>query len=231
MRERLLGTWKIWEPALKYRDNRSKFLITVGIINLSIIAPLYFVVNRVMKYRDVTSWDPTFSLDLEIPFLPWTIIFYSTLYFVFYPLPFFVVKNEKIKEVLVLSQSLIIAQLIAVFFFIFLPAEVHLRSQAVNGIELNPSWFGKFYEMLWAVDSPYNSWPSLHVIQAGLITFFTIRWTSGRTSFQISILILWILLSLSILTTKQHFIWDLITAVLLILVVWYVQVKPSLARF
>ena len=184
-----------------------------------------------MEYRNVTIWDPSLSLDFEIPFLPWSIIFYSTLYFVFYPLPFFIVKNEKIKEVLVLSQSLIIAQIIAAFFFIFLPAEVHIRSQAEIEIGLNAGLFGTFYEILWIIDSPYNSWPSLHVVQAGLITLFAIRWSSEKILFQISIFTLWVLMALSILTTKQHFIWDLISALILILVVFYYQVKPTLARF
>ena len=228
MREQLFGIWKIWDPALRHEDNKPKFLLIVAVIDVMILGPLYFLVNRVMHYRESTVWDPSFALDSQIPFIPWTILIYSTLYFVFYPLPYFTIKNDRLKELLILSQAMIISQIIAVIFFVLFPAEVYIRSQAIAEIEMNPSWYGIFYELLWMIDSPYNSWPSLHVCQAGLITLFAIRWSAEKPVLQLSLLILLILMMLSILTTKQHFIWDLITALVLLFATWNAYVKPAL---
>jgi hypothetical protein len=39
----------------------------------------------------------------------------------------------------------------------------------------------------------------------------------------------WILLSVSILTTKQHFVWDLATGIMVALITWKLVLKPALA--
>ncbi len=228
MREGFLGIWKIWNPALKHIDNRLRFFITVGVLDILLMAPIYIIVNKLMAYRGTTIWDPSFALDFQIPFIPWTILFYYTLFFVFYPLPFFTNTSDKREEILILSQAMIVTQYVAHIFFILLPAEVHIRSQAIEELAMNSGWYDGLFEILWMLDTPFNSWPSLHVSQAGLITFFAIRWCHEKPTLQWLFGILWVLMSISILTTKQHFIWDLITSLLLMFGVWYIQIKPVL---
>ena len=63
---------------------------------------------------------------------------------------------------------------------------------------------------------------------AGLFALFSIRWWTDSPIRQWAIGIWWGLMSLSILTTKQHFILDLVTGLILLCSVWRWYVVPAL---
>jgi membrane-associated phospholipid phosphatase len=111
---------------------------------------------------------------------------------------------------------------------VIFPAEVHLRD-SIDINNMHPI-FASMFETLWFLDSPYNSWPSLHVSSAGIFTLFAIRWWKGRPILQWAVGIWWVLMTLSILTTKQHFILDLVTGLMILGIVWRWQVQPGLDR-
>ncbi|MEE2812408.1 MAG: phosphatase PAP2 family protein [Candidatus Thermoplasmatota archaeon] len=231
MKEGFFGIWSIWKFPLA-RETRIGFLLAMAAIDIVIVAPLYLITNHLMAWRGVTVFDPTTSIDLAIPFIAWTVIIYQSLFYFFYPLPLFSMPDTKKArhEALVLSQALIVLAFVSNLWFILCPGEVHIRSQAKDAIETMHPIFVSMFEGLWFMDSPYNSWPSLHVSTAGLFTLFAIRWWKEQPIKQWAVGIWWILMCLSILTTKQHFILDLFTGALIVWPLWKWQVQPSLDR-
>ncbi len=69
------------------------------------------------------------------------------------------------------------------------------------------------------LDPPFNTWPSLHVAFSGLVTLVVARWLERRRSV-VLLWVCWAAISISTLTVKQHFIWDVITGTLLALAYW-----------
>ena len=86
---------------------------------------------------------------------------------------------------------------------------------------------GKF-----SMDEPWNAWPSLHIAHSYFLTRAISRWMRIRSSesqlVKIFIAIVWIeffLLSISIMTTKQHYVWDLFTGIIVGVIGWKIAVR------
>lgn len=231
MREKLLDIWPIWNVP-SARKSGTGFLLSMAAIDVMILAPFYLITNHLMSWRGTTVFDPTTSLDLAIPFMAWTVAIYLSLFYFFYPLPLISMPDNKRGryESLIMSQSLILLFIISNTWFVICPAEVHIRSQALENVDTMHPVFLAMFEGLWSMDEPYNAWPSLHVSSALLFTLFAIRWWKDKPIRQWCVGIWWILMSLSILTTKQHFILDLITGALVVWPLWRWYVQPALDR-
>jgi hypothetical protein len=82
--------------------------------------------------------------------------------------------------------------------------------------------------MMHTIDTPYNAWPSLHVVQSLLIVLVLRRWKVISGFKEAGVWVAWVLLCLSIMTTKQHFFWDLISGIITGLIGWYWMCKPAM---
>ena len=231
MREKLLDIWPIWKFP-NARKTSIGFLLSMAAIDVLIVAPVYLITNHLMGWWGTTVLDPTTSLDLTIPFMAWTVVIYLSLFYFFYPLPLMSMpdNNRGRQEALIMSQSLIMLFVVSNIWFVICPAEIHIRSQALENVDTMHPIFLVMFEGLWFMDEPYNAWPSLHVSSALLFTLFAIRWWKGKPMRQWAVGIWWVLMSLSILTTKQHFILDMITGALILVPLWKWQIQPSLDR-
>lgn len=142
---------------------------------------------------------PMTQVDKSIPFLPWTAWIYSTVYFMPIALPMFI-KNRYYLNLAVIA-FFVIATLEAVIFFTFpttYPRHLYPLPDGIEGFPLN---------FLRKLDQPTNCFPSQHVSFAFLTAFVIdkINWKKG------AIATLWALaIAISTLTTKQHYIWDLV---------------------
>ena len=83
-------------------------------------------------------------------------------------------------------------------------------------------------------DNPWNAWPSLHIVHsyllARLMTVWAIRRAEASSAWNAFIVVLWIewaLLCISILTTKQHYLFDLVTGIAVAQLAW-MATKPNL---
>ena len=141
---------------------------------------------------------PLTYIDKKIPFLVWTTIPYFILIGGMY-LPMFI-RDKK-----VFYQSLI-ALTIAVCFnyciFFFWPT-VYERPPLPGGNSLGEI----FYRYLMSIDGPANCFPSGHITAPGLGCYFLMR---DRPRLKAVIIPVFILLSMSVLTTKQHYCWDIL---------------------
>jgi hypothetical protein len=141
-------------------------------------------------------------------------------------------KNGQTKrECILFHQILLILTWFIWLIFIFLPAKVDLRG-SIDYEEMG-IWSG-FFELLHASDTPWNAWPSLHIVQSLLSVLIVQRWYVGQSNkHNLSLAILWfcwILLAISVMTTKQHFVWDAVSAIVISLAAWKYWFLPILDR-
>jgi membrane-associated phospholipid phosphatase len=192
-----------------------------------------------MAWRGSSVWDPSalFQLgsgqtfDRWFPFLPWTITLYATLGF-WYFVPAVTVAPARERELAALYRAMLLMCGAAVVFFLLLPTEIRLRDQAqavLSGPGVS-SWWRLCYGILYIVDRPYNSWPCLHTAQPLLIQLALASWHGRKHRLAVAAgWVWWGLLTVSILTTKQHYLWDVLTGVLLAIVTWYAYLRSRLA--
>jgi len=119
--------------------------------------------------------------------------------------------------------------------FMLFPAEVTVRTQMEALMPSMTPLLESIFSVMYDIDRVWNSWPSLHVSESLLIVLFVQRWLEIRAEefprrklWMSAFWIAWILLSVSIITTKQHFIWDMITGGLLGWALWKLYILPRL---
>lgn len=109
--------------------------------------------------------------------------------------------------------------------FLVLPAEIDLRDQ-IDWDSLS-GWELVLFEFIHFSDNPWNAWPSLHIVHSYFLARLMTLWVSreGKESrawqaFLILLWVEWVLLCISILTTKQHYLFDLVTGIAVAQFVW-----------
>jgi PAP2 superfamily len=134
-------------------------------------------------------------LDRWIPFLPWTWWFYVPAYALG-----LLVALALIDERRIYHRSLLAILAIGAFnavFYLTMPA-VFPRA----GLVVEPGWTAAAFAWLWETDLPNNTFPSSHVA-VGAFSVFVSRQTGRRLA--IVPLICAVAVSITVLTTKQHF--------------------------
>lgn len=203
------------------------------VITVAVFGTVYGAVNRFAAWRGFSIFDPQLvfvfggrSLDSRIPFWPWTLFVYVT-HLLFYLLPVFAypLTKQGARRLFDLYGGLIEITLIACLFFLLLPAEMALR-QAVDPDE--QALLGRLFEWAHRLDTPYNTWPCLHVAQPGLIVFAVWHWIQGRAG-RVVLLVWWAAIGLSTLTTRQHYLFDVLTGFVLVAAYafWFMKEGPD----
>tara|TARA_B100000767_G_scaffold274865_1_gene309310 strand:- start:5653 stop:6348 length:696 start_codon:yes stop_codon:yes gene_type:complete len=192
----------------------------------------YTLINRFASVRDWAAFDPTLQLDIDIPFLAWMIVPYLTLYLYYPAAAWLGSKNEIMwRQNVVFHQMMLLTCWGVNAIFILLPVEIDLR-HLIHGIE-GTMWESSFVAMH-AIDTPWNSWPSLHIVQSMQVVLVLRYWYPPSTTrlrmAHALLLIMWILLVISTMTIKQHYVWDVATAMLLAGLGWVYWMKPCLER-
>jgi membrane-associated phospholipid phosphatase len=148
------------------------------------------------------------SLDEQIPRIP----IFSIPYLAFFPLLFGVVlyswfKNKLFRQ---LAISIIIVCLSAFCVYIFFQTYVPREPIVEN------DFFSGLLRFIYSYDQPYNALPSLH---AALSTVVAVYFVCSKSRWAWAFVAMAILIVISTLFTKQHFIADAISGVALGLVV------------
>ena len=158
-------------------------------------------------------------LDAAIPFIPWSVIVYSWAYtLVLFPL--FVVRCDRLFR----RAALAFFVALTASFLIFLVFPVTSAALRADPRTLDLSTFhGWAMRLTYAVDPPFNLFPSMHFSLA-LLTACVVWKASPRLSWFVWPIALAI--GVTICTTKQHFVADGVGAALLAFIVYRVVIAP-----
>ena len=226
--------WKLWKSHWNNRHTLKGFRLPIVLFCVVVFGAGfgYLCINYFTHWRGWTAFNPETRFDSMIPVIPWMILPYYTLYF-YYPMAGLLgMKNDKTqREVIIFHQILLILTGMIFLIFLALPAEVDLRGPIAE-TELGV-WQG-WFDLLHSVDNPWNAWPSLHIVQSMLVVLVVNRWykNDGRKAKLLlsALWICWILLVISITTTKQHYLWDAISALIVGFLAWKYWFKPALEK-
>ena len=172
-------------------------------IALMLLVPGYLVIGELTAHR--TLHMPALALDRILPLQPvWSLVYASHLAFVF--MPVLVVREEEQLRRTFLAYLLV--WLTGYACFLAYPTVYpHANTDIAGG-----GFFAWMLQLIYSADTPRNNFPSLHVAHA-----FVSAFTCWRVSRGMGIAAgLWAtLIALSTVFTKQHYVADVVTGVLL----------------
>jgi membrane-associated phospholipid phosphatase len=143
------------------------------------------------------------GLDAAIPFIPGFILFYH-LGYILPALPAFVLRERR--EIRAALAAFAGVLFVSVAVFLLFPAVVERPPLAGEGV------FARILAFQYAVDAPYNTFPSLHVSLASLGYLIVL---STRRSLGAMLLPAYLAVLVSPLFVKQHYIMDVVGGLLL----------------
>ncbi len=221
--------WRLWSLHWKSRNGIGIFWYMIIALILAMALP-YSIINRIIGYFDRSVMDPGIQIDETIPFIGWTFIVYLSLY-LYYPAAAWFGRdnNSRIREMFAFHQALFVMTWAVFLIFIIFPTEVYIRDQIPADVRAGEGFWGFWYgDMMHNTDMPFNAWPSLHVVQSLTIVLLLRRWGTISGWKEVFTWIAWVGLCISVMTTKQHFFWDLITGIITGLICWYWMCVPAM---
>ncbi len=178
-------------PAL---DTKKKWMWAA--IGYAVFCVLYLLTGN-LHLRSPRTLTPL-RLDELIPFTDWTIWIYHSQFF------FLIFNIHAIKRAENLNRTfyaMALASLLSFMIFILYPTTLPRSLSTQDGLST------KAFEFLYSIDSPANCFPSLHVSLACLAATGVL---SERKKISALVIIWALLITLSTMTTKQHYFVDII---------------------
>lgn len=177
--------------------------VPMQLFALLAIVPFYIFIGKFSQGR--TIYSPELALDQVIPLLPvWSLI-YGALYWFLIILPVFIVREKE--HVRRMFSAYLAVWLIAYVFFLLYPTRAPRPPDAVGE---GFAWWG--LQSLYDMDPPYNCLPSIHVAHSFVSAFacYGVHRKVGIFAAFCAVLV-----ALSTLFTKQHYVLDLVGGILL----------------
>ncbi len=180
------------------------------------VGALMFAASYFMYY--MTNHNPLFEpkqlpltwVDQVTPFIPLSVLIYISEYFYFAFVYILLRKSENINKYLYSFFSL---QAVSCVIFIIFPTIYPRENFPVP--EDTPQWLAAIWHWLRNQDAATNCFPSLHVSSVFLSAF--VFWDDDQKNRFYQFMVWSIFIALSTLTTKQHFVADLISGLTLAL--------------
>lgn len=169
----------------------------------------YFFVSYLTGKYTLSFWSPWWPLDDLIPFLPFFLIFYSLYYPVMAAPLFLKIKSKDM-------QYLLLSLLTASFINYFLSFTVSLSPSIRPSLEGEDGFLIFFLSLLYKYDMAGIYFPSLHSLHSLLIGLHLWKAGPGKILLPCALLI-----SLSTVFIKQHFVSDTLASLLLAPVIYY----------
>ncbi|MCB9915266.1 MAG: phosphatase PAP2 family protein [Planctomycetes bacterium] len=228
------GLWPLWRPLWRRRAALGGLAVGLGSIvtSLVVVGGGYLVVLRLAEARAVSIGDTRTVADTWFGPTPWAFWVYSTLY-LYFPLAVWSAPRDDAGRAGLLANVQTQVGLALVSFAAFLAAPTYLFSRGEMEARLagaSGAW-ARAYETLYAIDAPYNGWPSLHVSLSLVLALTSRAFLRARGRRVLAELWwpAWIALLWSILATKQHHALDVWTGALLGAAAWRLYLAPRLA--
>ena len=198
---------------IRFEKVNQSFLprLCITILVLIVLMSGYLLLNNSLEHKV----DLLLPIDTWIPYLPWTAGIYFTLYLMYMGVAL-TLESKAYTQVLV---DIVLMTLISFACFIVITS--HYPRPAPE------AWVDSIWkpvlDFMVYLDAPGNTCPSLHVS-----TSLYLSWVMRKSSHGILWQIWGLLVSLSTLTLKQHFVWDWIGGVLLVCLIILMQTNISL---
>lgn len=197
---------------LKYNINEIKWIDLAWLIILPIININYVIAGALANGgKDITT-----IIDKEIPYVSMFIFPYIYWYvFVFLGITFILSKDRKryVRTLIAIYTGMCICY---VFYYLY-PVEI------ARPIISNTTIPNKIVNIIYEVDRPLNCFPSIHVLNTYIIMRFTK--IKDNKSWFIYTNIVGILIILSTLFIKQHYILDGVSAIIIAEIVIFATKK------
>jgi membrane-associated phospholipid phosphatase len=183
-----------------------------GAIMYAVAYALYYVTNHFPMVEPTLL--PFTWIDQNTPFLPWTVLIYMSEYFYFAFVYILLKREDNINQYL---YSYFVAQIIACFIFAVYPV-TYPRELFPVPTDI-PQWLQGMWAWLRVADAPTNCLPSLHVASCFLSAFAFI--TDKQKKLFWTFFIWSSAIAVTTLTTKQHYVVDVITGIALASATYY----------
>ena len=223
--------WRVlWRGAWSRR--RSDAGLRIALVGLTTMLAFcgcgYLLVGRGLGLELEGRWTPISWIDRAIPAWPPALLPYFSFYLVFCYVAVRAMRGSDAarREWMLLCQTTVLVTAISFVLFVLFPCEVQGRAElqeAASGV------WRAMVDALHVLDAPTNAWPSLH-ISLSLLHFLWIDARTRERSLRSLHLVWFVLLSASVLLTKQHYVFDFVTGSLLAIVLWCRQLRPALRR-
>lgn len=179
----------------------------LGLLGLYALAFLFFYLYPNFKPWFEPKQLPLLALDRWIPFLPWTFWIYTSDYLLIGSVVVLLREKAHFDAFAGMAFGVLVC---CGCFFLLIPTTYPRPVYPESGSSLSAVPM-RFIE---AVDTPGNCFPSMHVALTGISA-----WAVRRRSQGLAVAYgIWTLaICLSTLTTKQHYVWDLLGGLLVII--------------
>jgi len=170
--------------------------VVIMLLCYAVWVALYYATAWIGELRGPV-FDPALALDARFPVLPWTFFVYLLAYIVV--LALFVIRRTAAFLNLAFS-SFIVMNLVAFALFALFPTQGPER-------DFMGSDGSGIIAAVYAVDSRYNAFPSLHVANPWLIAMLSLR--ERRWSvLTVALFVVAVAISISTLLVRQHYLLD-----------------------
>lgn len=164
----------------------------------------YLAINSFSENRQIYAILAV-SLDHSIPFLPIFIYGYASVYVAIFTLYYILKDNSEFYRAVAVFFTV---TTLSFLIFLIYPVKMVLRPDlsAMSGFSVDVT------RLFYSIDKPFNNFPSLHV--AYPLTAMLVTWVHHKTA-RYMYLGLFLLISVSVVFVKQHYIADVVSAVMI----------------
>ena len=196
---------------MKLTDAQKKTLLFLAMVLYFSVG--YLLVNYISSKMQSGSLATVW--DASLPFTPIFIV----IYLIGYPLPalpHFIIKDLKTYKRAVMAYFFILT----VSFLVFLVFPIHVMRPHPNAMS---DFYATVFGWLQTIDGPYNAFPSLHVSMATIACLACFDWHKRHAW-----LLVWpVLIAVSAVLVKQHYIWDVIGGLSLGVAAYFIFLNPK----
>ncbi len=177
-----------------------------GALMFALSYTIYYLTNHHPVFTPVEL--PMSWIDQMTPLIPWTVVIYMSEYF-YFAFVYILLKNTR--NLSMYLYSFFSLQVFACIIFFFYPTTFPRANYPIPN-DIAP-WLMGMWKWLHTVDAPTNCFPSLHVSSVYLSAFAFRTDGQPRTFW---VFFIWsTAIATTTLTTKQHYIADVIFGIIL----------------
>lgn len=186
---------------MKPNQHDMLYFCKFALLNFIIFVVLYGTANQLTSGKDLHPL--YFKWEQNIPFYDWMIIPYMSLNLILF-LHMFMLNKQ---QTTCLGLAFFLCTFTSFLCFMLYPCELGFSRTIPEGM------FGETYALLFALDKPYNLFPSLHVTYA---TLYLLSIYKQLTNIKRYAFLCWMLTVMaSAILTHQHHLGDLVGGILL----------------